>query len=307
MREVLFSAWILVLLALSGINIQSYSLADCISIRSSETNEDVSDLLESASVAFLDDEDLDFVQLCHALNLFEQILEIEPEHREALNKSSQAYFMLGLVYLEDVDERLEAYSRGRERGLSRLGIESPGNKDFLCAVSLPVILVSQNSETFSQNESELAGLFWAGNNWGRWLDNLSEVERFSKGFSDLPCIQAIFEKSVELDEVYFGAGPHRALSSFLAQLPGPNLILAREHIERAIELSPDFLENKIVLACGIAVLEGDRELFDQLLSGVLNSSNIGQYFFWNNRAMRLASELLSSADAMFSGSEQCEL
>lgn len=290
-------------------SLQPFSIDDCLAAEVGTSGDDISTLLAAANESFRDDEDFDRGQLCDALSRYERIFELDPAHAEALNKSSQGYFMLGLVYLEDKDQQIEAYLRGRERGLTRLGVELPSNLNFVCPVSLPIIEALQNSEDLSEDASELAGLFWAGNNWGRWLDSLPEIERISKGFSDLPCIQTTFEKAVELDETYFGAGPLRALGSFIAGLPGPNLVLAREKIERAIELAPDYLENKVLLACGVAVPLGERQLFDQLLDEVLNASNIEQYFFWNSRARGLASSLLSSVDEFFpeSGFGQCSL
>ncbi len=278
---------------------QEINLSDCISPQDSEKSNFIDELIASADAAFQDDEDLDQLQLCQAIRLYERALELEPGHKKALNHLSQGYFMLGIEFLDDSNERAEAFRLGRDRGLMRIGVRFPENLDFLCALSLPAIQQLKEIEGESDSERALAGLFWAANNWGKWIDNLPERDRIARGFNDLPCIQTSFEQSVKLDEEYFSAGPRRALGSFQSQLPGANLIEAKSQFERAIELAPDFLENKSNYACGVGVQLPDRELFDRLITEVLEASLSTENIFWNRRAKRFAEELQSQADNLF--------
>jgi tetratricopeptide (TPR) repeat protein len=285
---------------------QDVNLDSCIAPQDADQGSSIDDLLSRADKAFQDDADFDETQLCQALRLYERVLELQPDQPHALNESAQGYFMLGIEYLSTKEERAESFRKGLFHGLARIGVKFPDNLDFLCAVSLPVIEKVQKEDGIAESDQSLAGLFWAANNWGRWIDNLSDAERISRGFNDLPCIQTSFEHSVDVDETYFAAGTHRALGSFLSQLPGGNLNDATTHFLRAIDLAPDFLENKVDYACGVAVRLPDRALFDQLIGEVLASPVSTDFIFWNKRAQRIAAQLKDQADQLFS-SKQCAL
>jgi len=283
---------------------QVITLEECLG--GSEAEGDAGELLARAEEAFRDDEDFDHLQLCEAIRLYERVLELEPQNYRAMNRLSQAYFMLGIEYLAAQEERREAFRRGRDLGLRRLGVEQPDDPELLCAVALPVIQKVQLEEGLEEGERSIAGLFWAGNNWGKWLDTLPEGERISRGFSDLRCVRGSFEQTLKLDEKFFAAGPHRALGSLLTQVPGESLTKAREHFERAIEIAPYYLENKTNYACGYAVRVRDRALFDRLIEEVLAAPLGERYIFWNRRAKRFAEELKEQADELFAQGE-CKL
>ncbi len=294
------------LLMMTNTKAQGVSFEECLKTTGSETNADVQTLMAQAEEAFHDDEDFDEIQLCQALRLYERVLEIDASNKQALNRLSQGYFMLGIEFLQTKEEKREAFQRGRDRGLTRLGVPSPQNPELLCSAALPVLQKAIEEPGIPEAERVIAGLFWAGNNWGKWLDTLPDPERLSRGFGDLPCVQTSFERSLKLDEAYFAAGPHRALGSLISQLPFGNLAEARAHFERAIELAPDYLENKADFACGYAVRAGDRALFNQLIEEVLQAPLGDRYIFWNKRAKRFAQDLKGRADELFS-SRQCAL
>jgi tetratricopeptide (TPR) repeat protein len=306
MRYRLISFVYLLLLALTHINAQAVTLEECLQVDESEADGDMQELLARAEEAFRDDEDFDSSQLCRAIRLYERVLELEPQNNRAMNRLSQAYFMLGIEFLAAQEERREAFKRGRDLGLKRLGVEQPEDPELLCAVALPAIETVTLEEGLEEEELSIAGLFWAGNNWGKWLDNLPEGERISRGFSDLRCVRASFERTLELDEEFFAAGPHRALGSLLTQIPGESLRVARAHFERAIEIAPYYLENKTNYACGYAVRVRDRALFDRLIEEVLAAPVGERYIFWNKRAKRFAEELKEQADELFAKGE-CKL
>lgn len=290
-------------LAFASVVVQGVTFEECLQARESEASSDIQALLGRADEAFRDDEDFTDTQLCEALRLYERVLALDPANKRALNTLSQGYFMLGIEFLQAKEERRQAFERGRDRALTRLGVPFPANPVFLCAVALPIIQKATEEAGLGESERVIAGIFWAGNNWGKWLDTLPEGQRISRGFGDLPCVQSSFERSLELDETFFAAGPHRALGSLLSQLPGPNLGQVRAHFERAIDLAPDYLENKADLACGYAVKAGDRALFDRLVEEVLQAPIGDRYIFWNRRAQRFAQDLKERAEELFAQRE----
>ncbi len=290
----------------ASVVVQGVTFAECLQARESEASSDIQVLLGRADEAFRDDEDFNDAQLCEALRLYERVLALDPANKRALNNLSQGYFMLGIEFLQAKEEKRQAFERGRDRGLARLGVPFPANPIFLCAAALPIIQKATEEAGLEDPERVIAGIFWSANNWGKWLDTLPEGERISRGFGDLPCVQGSFARSLELDETYFAGAPRRSMGSLISQLPGGNLAEARAHFERAIEIAPDFLENKADLACGYAVKAGDRALFDRLLDEVLQASIGEKYIFWNRRAQRFAQDLKTRAEELFAKRE-CKL
>lgn len=306
MRYRLIFIWALpwlTLVSVTSVVVQGVTFEECLQARESEASSDIQALLARADEAFRDDEDFNEAQLCQALRLYERALTLDPTNKKALNQLAQGYFMLGIEFLQAKEEKRQAFARGRDRGLTRLGVPFPANPDLLCAAALPTMRKAEEEDGIEEAERVVAGIFWAGNNWGKWLDTLPEGERISRGFGDLPCVQGSFERSLELDETYFAGGPRRAMGSLISQLPGGNLAQARAHFERAIEIAPDFLENKADLACGYAVRAGDRALFDRLLDEVLQAPVGDRYIFWNRRAQRFAQDLKARAAELFAKRE----
>jgi len=303
---IFFGGSLLLVLASLVTTAEGLTFDECLEPRESEASSDIQALLGRADEAFRDDADFNDTQLCEALRLYERALSLDPANKKALNSLSQGYFMLGIEFLQAIDDKRQAFERGRDRGLTRLGVPFPANPDLLCAAALPLIRRATEEAGHEESERVIAGIFWAGNNWGKWLDTLPERERISRGFGDLPCVQGSFERSLELDETYFAAAPHRSLGSLLTQLPGGNLNEARTHFERALEIAPEYLENKADFACGYAVKAGNRALFDRLVEEVLQAPLGDRYIFWNRRAKRFALDLKARADELFAKRE-CKL
>jgi len=224
-----------------------------------------------------------------AIALWEQALPLLPEaaiqsRSETLNSLSRAYFELAEGYLADPCEREAAYEAGKDAALASLRLD-------------PVVVETEAREGFRASlraTSDVAAVFWYGNNIGQWLNYHLEIA-LSGGVSD---VAASFERSVELDERYSGGGPQRALGLLLARA---YFVVGRQHedavlhFERAIELDPTYLETRVSYAEHYARPTRDRELYDRLLDGVLadalDPEIMAAHPFYNHRAMNRAGTL----------------
>lgn len=91
---------------------------------------------------------------------------------------------------------------------------------------------------------DVGAIFWYGNNLGRLL----AYDYGRALFGGTRDVLAAFTRAVELDEGYWGGGPHRALANFLAQTPGflgGDAARAGVHFARAVELDPAFLQTYV--------------------------------------------------------------
>ena len=85
------------------------------------------------------------------------------------------------------------------------------------------------------------------------LGTLADVERGLSAFGRIKEMKVELLRAIALDETFDEAGPHRTLGQLLLEAPGEpisvgNAAAAAKHIKRAVELSPNYPENQIVLA-----------------------------------------------------------
>jgi hypothetical protein len=125
-----------------------------------------------------------------------------------------------------------------------------------------------------------------------------------EALAELPNIESALERVVALDETWEGGSAHVFLGILNTLRPpalGGEPEVAREHFERAIELSQGRdLGAKVEYARSYARLLYDRELHDRLLSEVLESDPYEpRLVLANTLAQTEARRLLASADAYF--------
>lgn len=221
-----------------------------------------------------------------AIALWEEALasgELGDELRaEVLVKLSRAYFELAEAYLPE-GERKAAYARGEALALQALRLDPvfvrvEGERGFRAALGAA---------------GDVGAIFWYGNNLGRLL----AYDYGRALFGGTRDVLAAFTRAVELDEGYWGGGPHRALANFLAQTPGflgGDAARAGVHFARAVELDPAFLQTYVDWAEFGAARDGG--LFCELLRTAVAKGTdpdvVGCWPLYNRLALRRAGELL---------------
>ncbi|MEQ8351731.1 MAG: hypothetical protein RH862_09625 [Leptospiraceae bacterium] len=104
-------------------------------------------------------------------------------------------------------------------------------------------------EAINMNPRAIYGNFWYASNAGQLgicqgiMASLASIDPFKKSM----------EVVLKENENFFFAGPHRALGRLFHQAPGwpisvGNKNKAAEHLERAVELAPEFFNNRSFLA-----------------------------------------------------------
>ncbi len=157
--------------------------------------------------------------------------------------------------------------------------------------------------TVSQLEEHLAGvnnpgaLLWAGDSWGKILAD-HQLHAFRVG--SVSKLRLLYGRLVEVDEHFFGAAGHRSLGALEANVSlntiarwmfGGTVEQARAHLERALELAPEYLMNYIEYANHLAGPRNEWELFDGLLHYVLQAP-LEPVPLWNALAKQDARRLL---------------
>lgn len=137
-----------------------------------------------------------------------------------------------------------------------------------------------------------------------WLSYLNATSEDWTAVAELPWVEAVLERALALDETYEDGALHGYLGILNSLRPpalGGKPDVAREHFERAIELSGGRdLSIKVEYARRYARLVFDQELHDRLLMDVLNApvEAPGKTLF-NVLAKQEAETLLASSKEYF--------
>ena len=270
------------------------------------------DALAESGSTFASDNDPQLVKdaLPFSLKLIESLLAESPRHRGLLLAASSGFTQYAYAFVkQEADEtepidfaramNMRARARGlflraRDYGLRGLeaahrGFTEALNKDPLAAVKL-------------STKSDVPLLYWTAAAWGMAI-SLSKNEPAL--IADQPTVEALIDRSLELNEAFGDGAIHSFLISYEPArqgAAGDPLERARRHFDRAWELSGGYQAGPLVsLAESVSIAARDRREFQSLLERALavDINARPEYRLANLVMQRRARWLLSRADELF--------
>lgn len=233
-----------------------------------------------------------------SLKMLEGLAKEDPENVWILENLAEGFCGYAFSFLEDSEpERASGlYLRGKNYALRALEIQSNGQKWS------GLSWVEFSKKLKEVNHSQQPALFWMGQCWGSWLSlNLDSVE----AFSDLPRVDALMNRVLELDPEFHHAGPHLFLGAFYggrSRMLGGNPDKAREHFEQALKITEGkYLLIPLLYSKTYAVQNQDQKLFEIQLKKVLETSEdiFPEQRLANQVAKQKAKTLLEKIDELF--------
>lgn len=233
-----------------------------------------------------------------------------PRDVGTLTLLSKAYGQYAFGFLEDEilrahgkDTELSAakakarlfYKRGRDFGLKSLTAKGP----MKSAMQLPFQEFKRSLAKLGKKD--VPRLFWTAFNWASYL-NLSLED--PQAIADLPRIEAIIDRVIELDPKYYYGSAHTLKGVIAATRPkmlGGNPELADSEFQKAIGVSSMYLMTKVMYAEYYAKQIQDRPLFQRVLTEVLNADVklLPEQMLANELALQRAKLLLSMEKELF--------
>jgi len=198
-----------------------------------------------------------------AIESWEKVLEIDPQHQTALIKLSIACYWMGNGHLNDKDAKIAYFNKGAQYGERAMALNpefkelmKQGKKDYECLNVL--------------GKQELPAVYWAYCNLGRWAVNQGFVAilKYKKK------LKTFIDWVVETDEEFQHAGGHRSVAVYYAKAPsfaGGDLVKSKYHFDRSLEIAPNYFTTKLLMAEFYAYKTQDREMFVRLLNEVINT------------------------------------
>lgn len=238
------------------------------------------DALAEGGATFASDDDPELVEAAapFSLKLMESLLAESPRHRGLLTAVASGFtqYAYAFVHLEadrledrDLDAATAAwerakrlYLRARDYGVRGLEVRHEGLGDSLRE--------DPGAALAGMGDSDVPLLYWTAVSWAGAV-TLSKDDPDLVG--DLPIVEALIDRALELDESFRNGAIHDFLIVYEMTRPGgagDPAARAREHFERAMELTAGQLASPLVsFAEAVAVAEQDRARFEELLHRAL--------------------------------------
>lgn len=257
-------------------------------------------IIEYGMDALMEESDLVFAKESAPANLIllEGLIKGDPENSKLLISASRGFSSYTLAFIEDEDKERASlfYNRGKEYGL-RILLK---NKQFNEVFKKDIEIFKKSLQTFKKDD--VPSLFWTGFAWGNWINlNLDMPE----ALIDLPKVESIMNRVMELDESYYYGSVHLFFGvsyGFRSAMLGGNLEKSKEHFDKVIKISGGkFLIGYFYKAKYYAVSVQDKELFESLLNKVISSPSdiLPEQRLVNEVAKEKAKVLLAKMDEYF--------
>jgi len=231
------------------------------------------------------------------LMLLDGMVEAWPNNARLLIAAAQGYSSFASVFLEDQDRDYAKLLLGKGKQYALRSLELKGLKDPL---QRPFDDFKEGLNRFGKKE--VPYLFWSATCWASWISlNLDSVE----AVAELPKVEAMMKRVLELDEAFYYGGPHLFMGIWFASRPkiaGGDLKKAQGHFLKAIELGRGkFLMTSVYYADAYARQALDKTLFTSLLQGVMKSpaDDPPELTLLNTVAKKKAQDLLKRTQEFF--------
>ena len=118
----------------------------------------------------------------------------------------------------------------------------------------------------------IGALYWYATNLGKW----AKKEGFAVLLGQKDKVKAIMERCLALDPNFFYGAPDRYFGAFYAIAPsfaGGDLTKSAEHFKKSLEIAPNYIGTRVLMAENLAPKTQDPAMFDEQLKLVLEAAD----------------------------------
>ena len=239
-----------------------------------------SDALAQSGTAFAGDDDPELVKAAapFSLKLMESLLAENPRHVGLLTASASGFTQYAYAFVQEEADEVEPrdlaaadtmrararrlYLRAQRYGLRGLEVKHPGLGKSL--------LLNPRTSVRLATKSDVPLLYWTA---AAWASAISLSKDNPELVGQIPMMEAMIDRALELDESYGNGSIHGFMISYEMSRPGAAgdpVARARKHFERAMALSKGMNASPLVsLAEAVTVQKQDVKEFESLLNRAL--------------------------------------
>ena len=272
----------------------------------------VGDALASGGGGFATDDDPDLVRGAapFSLKLMETLLAEVPDHAGLRTASASGFTQYAYAFVQQDADELEAtdlaaaealrararrlYLRARNHGLQGLDARHAGFERALRRSPIEAVRVAKRAD--------VPLLYWTAAAWGAAISLSKDQPDL---VAEVPMMEAMIDRALELDESFDGGAIHAFLVTYemsRAKATGDPAERSRKHFDRAVALSGGTQAGPFVaLAEAVTIQKQDVKEFEQLLQRALaiESDLSPEHRLVNLIMQRRARWLLSRKDDLF--------
>ena len=253
----------------------------------------------SREAAYLSDDTRTFGDAAPSnLFLLEGMIQTDPENEDLLLNTAMLYFFYGFAYMEEDDPDYASllYSKGLTHAWTALiaGCDLPEDRG--------IAFTEFETLVPSIEKDQAAAAVWAAICWSQYislhLDQTSVMR-------DIPKVQALLDRAIELDGNYFEGMPYvmqGALHAFKPKIMGGDTDASAASFEKAFAVSGNsFLLSRFFYARYYTYRMMDVDLFTETLNGIISAEPIEDdpYRLLNMIAAEKSLKLLEETDDLF--------
>ncbi|MFA9410650.1 MAG: TRAP transporter TatT component family protein [Deltaproteobacteria bacterium] len=243
---------------------------------------------------------------------FEGILRVIPDNESMLAQLSQAYVAYAYGWVEVDAEALDFegnyeeadVQRGRARIMYLRAMDLTRHRIRLHNgdVDIAVKATVEDLEAWLQaafvEAADAEMLLWHGYAWGSYI-NASKDDM--EAIADLAYAKAFVARSIELDPNYYNAAGYTFMGVATASEMAADMDAAKVYFENALARTERrALQAQLNMARYYAVKTGDRDLFDKLLTEVMDAHDpLPEARLSNLMARERAALYIENADQLF--------
>ncbi len=240
----------------------------------------IGDALSEGRGTFASDDDPQLIEaaLPFSLKLMESLLAESPRHEGLLEALTSGFTQYAYAFVQQQAEELEDYDldaataqwnrarklylRARDYGLRGLNLSHENFAEALRMDPLSAVAAAEVEDVLL--------LYWTAVSWSAAIAVSKDDPDL---IGDLPVVEAMIDRALELNESFEDGAIHGFLITYEMSRSGgvgDPAVRAREHFERAMELSGGQLASPLVaLAESVALAEQNRAEFEDLLQRAL--------------------------------------
>ena len=259
----------------------------------------VAGLMEDGFATYMKETDTLLVRDSMAANLkfIEAMLENDPDNSDLQLLACQGFASYAFSFIEEhnPERAKKLYQRAQNYGFAML-------KHRHLVPDAIYDLDAWDKILSQADEDDVPSIFWTAFAWGGKI----QLDRESpSSLADIPFVIRLVEQTAILDPTYWFAGPDTFLGFYHGNVPKPiggKPELSKQHFESALQLTDrNFLMIQVLYARSYAIQVQDRNLYNALLSEVIESSKdvLPEAALSNAIAREKAKKLIKQSDDFF--------
>ncbi len=241
--------------------------------------------LSQTGSAYATDDDPELVRQAvpFGLKLVESVLDKEPRHPGLLLAAASGFTQYAYAFVEEDADEIEGQSVARAtearvrakklylraRGYALRGLELD-HAGIAQRLRIGRDRAERGRALADLKKSDVPFLYWTATSWAGAIHLAKDDPEI---VADLPIVEALMDRALELDESFAEGALHTFLISYESSRPGGAARAeerARSHFRRAVELSGGNLAGPMVaLAEAVAAPRQDRKEYEELLGRAL--------------------------------------